>query len=436
MSDPSSFDLAIARLDAWFDTLRDPTGQQPYGGPVSHWWQQSLLYTGPGLDWRYEGIIRGYLLLWQRTGEPRWLDKAHRAGDDLLHAQLANGHYPASSFEGNPASAGTPHEAAADLGLLSLAIALKTSGDPGYHRYSQLAIRNLRSFYIDQLWDPTSRSFRDDPLVPSFVPNKAATAAETFFALGELTGEASWAVEYALPNLDRILTHQLTTPGRLHGAIAQNSFGSKLVPKYMPYYIARCIPALVQGYELTKDEKYLAAAIDAMRFISSQLRDDGSLPPALYPHRQANHHPAWVAALGDVLRSADILTSYGFTADLSSMHARLLAGQDCSGAITTATGFAAQAGGKPGRLPEFRDQLHVAGWCDKAFHYLASHATGAPLPSASCEPFQADCTFQGLRLSVHEDPQRLQALHHGKSVYLWLKGEPWARQASPQFWLH
>ena len=60
----SSINTAVMRLDAWLETMRGPNG---YGGPVAHWWQQSLMYTGAGLDWRYEGIIEGYLQLWART---------------------------------------------------------------------------------------------------------------------------------------------------------------------------------------------------------------------------------------------------------------------------------------------------------------------------------------------------------------------------------
>ncbi len=76
---------AVALLDAWLETMRGPDG---YGGPVVHWWQDNLLYTGVGLDWRYEGIILGYLNLYRATGEERWLDKARRAGDDLVRGQL------------------------------------------------------------------------------------------------------------------------------------------------------------------------------------------------------------------------------------------------------------------------------------------------------------------------------------------------------------
>src|SRR5690554_1264599 len=104
--------LVVARLEAWLETMRGPGG---YTGPVAHWWQNCLFYTGPGLDWRYEGIITGYLTLYERTGETRWLSKACRAGDDVLDGQLPSGHFAGSCFELNPYTAGTPHEAACDL---------------------------------------------------------------------------------------------------------------------------------------------------------------------------------------------------------------------------------------------------------------------------------------------------------------------------------
>jgi len=164
---------AVARLDAWFDTMRGSGG---YGGPVSHWWQQSLVYTGTGLDWRYEGIIAGYIQLWERTNDELWLLKARRAGDDLVSEQFENGHFPASSFEINPATAGTPHEAACDVGLLLLALSMQKAGRSGWEAYLTCAERNLRLFYIEQLWNADVQYFGDSPHTLSFVPNKAATA--------------------------------------------------------------------------------------------------------------------------------------------------------------------------------------------------------------------------------------------------------------------
>jgi hypothetical protein len=425
------FDRAVAGLAAWLETMRAPNG---YGGPVAHWWQQSLIYTGAGLDWRYEGIIAGYLLLWQRSGDERWLRRAQRDGDDLTRAQLASGNYPASAFEINPATAGTPHEAACDVALLLLAQALRQAEYDDWQRYAAAAERNLSKFYVEQLWNEATQSFNDSPRIVSFVPNKAATASEALLLLAESSGDAAWAERYALPNLDRILAHQVSGDERLDGAIAQNSFGEQTIDKYFPIYIARCVPPLLRGYRWTDDERYLDGALRAMDFIARWLDADGSCPTVIYANGRASHNPAWVAALGDVLRAADESRPYGFDADLSGMEAQLLIGQDASGGIQTATGFAAQAGGRVPAKPDLRDVLHVVGWCDKAFRYLAAHA-GTNVPEATSARFETDCVLQGVTLHLLETAEQLEIRDRRSVCYLWRKGEPWPEIASPLFWL-
>lgn len=428
----SEIDHAVAHLDAWFETMRGPDG---YGGPVAHWWQQCLLYTGAGLDWRYEGIITGYLQLWAQTRDERWLVKACYAGDDLMRGQLENGHYQASTFEMNPATGGTPHEAACDVGLLMLAQVLRQESKRDWQNYAVCAERNLQRFYIEQLWDTEAQSFRDDPNVPSFVPNKAATACEALFLLAEITEDEVWVERYVLPTLNRILEHQVQDAGRLDGAIAQNSFGTRRVEKYFPIYIARCIPALLRGSCWTGDESYAESALRAMRFIARWVAEDGSLPTVVYPNQRVNRYPSWIAPLGDVLRAADAVHPYGFDANLDATRQRLLKGQDATGGIQTATGFAAQIGGRPPRVPDMRDVLHVVGWCDKAFRYLAAHI-GSALPPARSGRFEAACTFQGHTMHLVETPDILEVSHRNATCYRWHKGATWTAIAAPKFWLH
>ena len=430
-TDYGPLDTAVAKLDAWFETMRGPGG---YGGPIAHWWQQSLVYTGAGLDWRYEGVIAGYVRLWERTGDERWLRKARRAGDDLVDGQLASGHYAASAFELNPATAGTPHEAACDVALLLLARGLRAAGHAGWEQYVACAEQNLRAFYVGQLWDAEARAFSDSPHVPSFVPNKAATACEALFLLAEVAGESSWVECYALPTLDRILMHQVRGGGSLDGAIAQNSLGRRTVETFFPIYIARCVPALLRGYRWTNDEQYAECALRAMRFITRWMGEDGSFPTAIYANRRANRSPSWIAPLGDLLRAADELQPYGFDADLRLTERRLLAGQDESGGIRTASDFATQAGGRPVPTPDLRDILHVAGWCDKAFRYLASHA-GPALPAETSAPFEVVCTFRKQAMRLVETPTLLEISCRGVVRYRWRKGEPWPEIASAEFWL-
>lgn len=434
----AGLNAAVARLDAWLGTLRgsaNPGHNRGYGGPVTHWWRQCFLYTGPGLDWRYEGILAGYLTLWERTGDRRWLDRARNAGDDLLDGQLENGHFAASAFEFNPATGGTPGEAACDVGLLLLAHALRLEHDPAWEPYAAAAERNLRAFYIGKLWDAEVRAFRDSPGMPSFVPNKAATACEALFLLAEVRDDVDWVERCALPTLHHIIDYQVRGGGPYNGAIAQNSIGKKVIRKYFPFYISRCVPALVRGYEWSGEERYADAALAALRFIAHWVGTDGSLPAVVYPGGRVNGYPGWVAGLGEVLRAAESGRAYGFDGDVSATRERLLAGQDASGGFQTAAGFAAQAGGRPPDLPDLRDLLHVAGWTAMAFRYLASQVEGKVVPAREMPTFEADCTFRGQRMRLRETAQALVVSSGGRVRYHWRKGDPWACVAGPEFWL-
>lgn len=358
---------ALLRLETWLESMRvPPSGDVPagYGGPVVHWWRDSRVYIGAGFDWRYEGILHGYVALATRTGERRWLDKARRAGDDLVAAQLPNGNFRRSGFEQNPSTAGTPHEAAACSGLLALAAMCRARGEQGWERYLETAQRNVTQFQVGRLWDGDARLFRDDPARPTFVPNKAATLVETLVALADLTGDGVWLERYARPTLDAILRHQVRQPGdALDGAIAQNSFGSTVVAKYFPYYVARCVPALVMGYERFGEQRLLDGALAAGAFLLRVRDGDGGLPQVLYPGRRMNREPRWIAATGDVLRALALLNAHGLGADMAPGRAWLLRGQLPSGAF---------------RVSDAHGDAAVAGWNDKAFRYLAGSVPGAP----------------------------------------------------------
>ena len=423
---------ATRLLDAWLDTMRGADG---YGGPIAHWWQQSLMHTAAGLDWRYEGIVAGYLSLWRRSGVEHWLDKAQRAGADLLAGQCPNGHFHHSGFEANPSTAGTPHEAACDIGLLRLAQALRDIDNPAWSRYAECARRNFQQFYIGQLWDETVRAFRDDMRQPSFVPNKAATAAEVCFLLADLEQDSGWIEQYALPNLDHILAHQVSANDKLHGGILQNSFGKRKIYKFFPIYIARCVPALLRGYQWQQNERFLQSAIDAMAFIKRWLQPNGTLPTVIYGNGEVNCQPNWVAPLGDVLYSAEILSSFQHF-KFPSLLTRLLAGQDASGGIQTATGFAQQAGRPNSQRPDVRDLLHVVGWCDKAFRYLAT-VGDLPDPETPVELgiFETACTFRGKHMRFLESQTEIVITANQQVQYRWRKGAPQPDIATPAFWL-
>ena len=417
---------AVTSLDAWLDTMRGPDG---HGGPVAHWWQNCLQFTGAGLDWRYEGIIIGYLNLYRKTGEERWLAKARRAGDDLVRGQLPTGNFRNSCFELNPYTGGTPHEAACDVALLHLARVLREKGDPAWQTYAATAEHNLQAYIIGVLWDETRQVFQNTVSDASFVPNKAATIVEALLAWASLSGDDEPLERYALPTLEAILRCQVRAPGtRLDGAIDQGCIGQDGTGRFFPFYIARCIPALVRGYTLTGQGRYLEAAHSAMSFVLRERLPDGSFPQVIYRNGRTNRYPRWVAGVGDILRAMEVMRQQGMEISLDSTIEWLMKGQPPCGGFRTAKGFASQASQRtPPSLPEFRDILPVCGWADKAFRYLTSCVQGNLEPgTAEIEDAELACVFRGRVMRYREDATAIELWHEREPVYRWRKGSAWA----------
>lgn len=420
---------AVALLDAWFDTMRGADG---YTGPVVHWWQNCLIFTGAAADWRYEGIIQGYLALYRRTGALNWLEKARRAGDDLIAAQLENGAYRHSAFELNPYSGGTPHEFAASLGLLALAEALQVHHEPDHRRYLAAAQRNIDAIAIGKFWDADHSYLRDHPSAPTFVPNKAATWSEALFKLAALTGDSRYLDVYAVPTMRKILTFQ-RHDGALKGGIAQNEWHGRTIEKYFPYYAARCVPALLLTYEYTGDAIFADAALEALRFVFRWQQDDGGFAQVVYGDGSVNRYPQWRAAVGDILSAAQRAFPLGLNADTARSEVYLLMSIPASGGIATAHGFGVQISQRrPPPLPDFRDLLPVCGWADKAFRYLTETLpANAHVPPAQPASHSAVCLFRGQRLTYTETDTEIALVNRHETMYRWIKGDAWASVCVP-----
>jgi hypothetical protein len=370
---------AVLGLDRWFETTRVEWPTPGYGGPVIHWWNHCLAYRGTGLDWRYEGIMDGYLTLWRRTGDRSWLAKAIRAGEDLRIGQRADGHFTNSRFELNPGVGGTPHEAACDIALLLLAKELRTTSDSRAGVYLAAAQRNLSAYWIGRLWHAPSATPWDAVGVPSFVPNKAATFIEAILLLHELTGDNELIERYAMPTGKHILAMQVRQPrDALDGAIAQNRFGDRVVASYFPLYVARCVPALLRLAAATGVDLFRDGALAAAAFVDRVRHPDGGLPQVLYASGRRNRWPCWMAGAGDVVRALDSARERGLEVDSAATISWILRGVRGDGRIAAAEGFGRLVPGIS-RRDRTCDEIGVVGWCDKAFRALCTRVTADQL---------------------------------------------------------
>jgi len=417
----------VEELSAWLESMRRPTG---YGGPVSHWWRDSLRYCGPGLDWRYEGVIDGYLTLWHRTGRTEWLDRAQRAGDDLREGQLDSGNFHSSAFERNPELGGTPHEATASTALLRLARSLDVAGRESAP-YVAAAEANL-DWHEDELWRPEDRTFSDSPGVRSFVPNKIASTAEAFLELALTTDRPDLVDSRVLPALDSVGRFQVHS-GPLRGAIHQlatpTDDGIEGDGKFFPIYIARCVPPFLQADVYADDGRFQEMAFEAGRFLKRVAERDGSYPAVVYRGGQRNRYPKWIAGLGDVLRAFDALDRFGHTFETWRTEQVLFDGFDDCGAFRTANGFGRIHDVEVG--PSFRDVLHVVGWNDKAFRWIARRVDDRPTPQPASTVGRTSvrCWF-GRTLGTYVEDRREVSFapdRGAKSAYRWDKVDDWAR---------
>ncbi len=407
---------AVAHLAAWLEGVRQPGG---FGGPVAHWWRDCLLYTGPGLDWRYEGILAAYALLAERTGAPRWRQRLAAAAADVAGGQRPDGHYRASRFEENPGTLGTPHEAAASLGLL---LALPQLEPDLRARSLEVARRNLQALVAD-LWDPQAGGFNDRPGVPGRVPNKLATLAEALLRCAAATGDDTWLPQ-ARAALDAVCAYQVPA-GPLAGAVHQYGPGAGAGDgRFFPYYNARCLPPLRLGAEVLAAPRYAAAAEGIAGFLERSMDPDGLWPQVLYAGGTRAVQPRWVAGMGDVLRA---LRAAGRPVPRAALQ-RLLAGQLPSGGLRSAEGFARPFAATGGKVPDWRDLLPVAGWNDKALRLLVELLPpGAQLPEPALGPVEQPCLWEGRPATFREDAAELAVVGaDGTPHYRWVKAEPWA----------
>jgi hypothetical protein len=422
----------VVALADWLERSRVEGG---YGGPVVHWWRDCLIDCRAGHDWRYEGIVAGYLALHAAGGDERWLARAQCAADDLVTAQDAGGHFARSRFELNPGPGGTPHEAAASIALLRLAAVL---GRNDGRRYLAAARAYLERGLIARLWDADQRVIGDRPGGSAFVPNKACTSIEALLLLAQASGEERWTYQYAVPSGEAILELQVQAPGdRLDGAIAQNREGRAVVEKYFPYYVARCVPALLALAKVTGRDELADAAVRAGRFVARCQEPDGGFPQVLYRDGRCHRFPRWVAATGDVQRCLGMLRPLGLEYDLATTDCWLAEGLLPHGGVMSARGFAAQASSStPPHLPDLRDFLGVAGWADKAFRWLAETIDPSSLAAASAEApragvLEVDCRFRGRRVSFRADGDGMAVRQGRRVVYRLRSAEAWPEVVEP-----
>lgn len=378
-------------------------------------------------DWRYEGLICGYLNLYRITSQTRWLERAVNAGNDLLRAQLPNGQFLNSGFEVGPTLGGTPHEAAVDVALLELARVLRSIRDERWEKFYRTAEKNLLSYHLGGLWNGSA--FKDEIWNETLVPNKNATTMEALLLYEELSG-SSWET-YILGAARLILSSQVKEPGDQQGATIHSGTGPHRLA--IGIYTARCLAALLRLYQCYPKAEYLDSACEMLPFLLRLVGEDGTRF-GIYPDGRPIACPTWISASGDLLRSMIALRAYTQVPDWAVDHLAdlLVTRQLPTGGIPTAYGLGLKGRTrKPEGRPDFRDVIPVVGWVDKAFRALSMlpDELEPMLDPILAEETAVECAWKGRDCLYREDAGSMQLLdqRHGAVLYDWKKGQWYPR---------
>ncbi len=361
---------------SWLQTMKQPKG---YAGPVSHYWSDSLIYIGPGNDWRYEGLMAAYIKLFNKTKSRYFLDLAIQCGEFVVAGQKNDGSFLNSGFESNPSFhfSYMPHESAADISLLDLVLVLKKNGML-YKKYLIAAEKNLNKVHLKEFFDSKEKTFtqydkkRALGVSNSFVPNKIATVCEAVIRYYNLTKNKKY-LAIALAAAEKILL--LQDKGEYFGGIYQENTKKKIIT----YYTARCIPLLLELHSITKDEKYLQAALDAGEFVKKMWCVKGfrfGFVSANTGGFMRCDMPFFAAGSADIIRALLLLKEKDVLKVSEKKYLNwVFSLQDKNGAFRSFYGL--EAKNKPLKYnsfsskPSWRDTLHVVGWNDKALRLLS-----------------------------------------------------------------
>ncbi|MEI8139624.1 MAG: hypothetical protein WCI03_07140 [bacterium] len=409
---------ARQRLESWFNGMHGPDG---YYGPVVGFRGISMGYCGPGFDWRYEGLLDGWLLQSQTGSDFVRLERIEGALAEIWRSQLANGTLRCSYFESNPSEGSMPHEPILMAAALRARACLCLAGRPVDSGLDTLVERFVEERLTRELWNKALRTFNNwlQSEYEFYSPSAVSAIVEVLIGYEEATGQTSALEPMIKGAADSLLAVQIKTGSLAGGVPVSNRSGSPV----SPYLAARCQVAFSLLRRRLNDERFAQAGDALESFLRKVARKEGGFPSLVHQERPASEFPVFVGAAAGVLTS--LARSGRLTDDWLQPHLTLILGQQTeSGAFNTAQGF---NGGIRAIPPDWRDVVPVCGWADKVYHLL-SLLQSSTFALAPVGAVHRDVTIRGIPAVFEEDDRTIRLFSGSDNVWFeWEKRTKWPR---------
>jgi hypothetical protein len=416
----SLYENSLYSLESWFETVRDREG---YRGPAIGLRRSQLACCVPGYDWRYEGLLAGWIERHKASGDAFYLTRLKQDIAQIIGAQLGNGTFKNSHFTDGPFEGGMPHEPAMLNAAVKAAVYLEQNSLYNSSALKLCVGRYIDSYLIAYLWNKLLKTFNNWPFSEFEVYSPYCVAS----VIELLSNYGKWqnCLEVYLPYIsfagESIIKTQCTE-GSSSGAFPTLSSGTK---GYSPFYTARCLCSLKILEELCDDRDYKKSFDMAESYIRDSALKQGGFCRLTFQDRKPMTTPLLLGAVSGIL-DAFKRASCLKTSDLDQHMPLLMKEQSASGAFHTAVGFGKVSLPKEGARRDFRDFFPVCGWNDKIF-YLLSALGGGAKPERNDFINDAHLAIvNGSVGNIKETPWEIKVLDKKNiEVYHWTKKENW-----------
>lgn len=295
---------ALSKQISWLQTWKTKKGA--YNGYVVHRHDLKRMFKIHDTPWSQGPIINGYLNLYQKTKDRRWLQEAMEAADLQCTRLHKTGKYIYAGFEDDRFSS-LVHNSLANCALLDLAKVLSDDGAEEAWKYVKTVKENMDKYIIGVLWDEEFGAFKFSeidyytPDLNRFVVNMNSVAVESLIKLSDLTGEKKYQ-DYALRVGEWLITEQVQSNGLENGGINYSQIQPGIL---ISIYTALALRGIDDLYCETKDERYLRVIKNAANHLINLIDSDTKLFYHAIIDGELVKYPQFIAGAGIILKASD-----------------------------------------------------------------------------------------------------------------------------------